>query len=48
VTLASKGEYHSFGPLKSFTFANSLVFARTLTQDYLIDSLKAQGRRNLD
>jgi hypothetical protein len=30
-TLASGGDYHPFGPLKSFTFGNSLVFTRTLT-----------------
>jgi YD repeat-containing protein len=43
VTLAASGQYHAFGPLKSFTFGNGLVFTETLTQDYLIDTLKAQN-----
>ena len=40
VTLASSVLYHPFGQVKSFTYGNNLVFTKTVTQDYLINTLK--------
>jgi RHS repeat-associated protein len=42
VTLASSILYREFGPLRSLTYGNGLIFSRTYTQDYRLNVLRVR------